>query len=129
MRSRSLGRARAIVVAALAFIAVIVFTSQAQAHASLDRALPAQGSTVRASPAQARLWFTQRIEPAFSYVRVYDAKGARVDKDDSSPSAADATELRVSLPMLAPGTYRVQWRVLSVDTHVSEGEFKFDVAP
>ncbi len=36
--------------------------------------------------------------------------------------------LRVSLPNLAPGTYRVMWRVLSVDTHVSEGDFTFDVA-
>jgi methionine-rich copper-binding protein CopC len=41
----------------------------------------------------------------------------------------DARILRVSLPPLSPGTYRVVWRVLSVDTHVSEGDFTFDVAP
>ena len=41
----------------------------------------------------------------------------------------DAKVLHVSLPKLAPGTYRVKWRVLSVDTHVSEGEFTIDVAP
>ena len=42
---------------------------------------------------------------------------------------ADATLLQVSLPQLAPGTYRVAWRVLSVDTHVTEGDFSFDVVP
>jgi methionine-rich copper-binding protein CopC len=35
----------------------------------------------------------------------------------------------VSVPPLVPGHYRVVWRVLSVDTHVSEGDFAFDVAP
>jgi len=30
---------------------------------------------------------------------------------------------------LAPGTYKVTWRVLSVDAHVTEGDFTFDVAP
>jgi len=37
--------------------------------------------------------------------------------------------LRVSLPVLPPGAYRVTWRVLSVDAHVTEGDFTFDVAP
>jgi hypothetical protein len=37
--------------------------------------------------------------------------------------------LRVSLPKLVPGTYRVTWRVLSVDTHVTEGDFTFAVVP
>jgi copper resistance protein C len=30
---------------------------------------------------------------------------------------------------LAPGSYKVIWRVLSVDTHVTEGDYKFRVAP
>jgi methionine-rich copper-binding protein CopC len=32
------------------------------------------------------------------------------------------------VPQLAPGRYQVKWRVLSVDTHVSEGDYSFDVA-
>ena len=35
----------------------------------------------------------------------------------------------VSAPPLAPGRYTVHWRVLSVDTHVTEGTFAFTVAP
>jgi methionine-rich copper-binding protein CopC len=35
--------------------------------------------------------------------------------------------LHVGLKPLPPGTYRVHWRVLSVDTHTTEGSFTFQV--
>ena len=101
----------------------------AGAHASLDRAEPAVGSAVHGSPTELKLWFTQRIEPAFSKVQVLDRSGKQVDKGDSEVDRTDATLFRVSLPKLGPGRYRVKWRVLSVDTHVSEGAFAFDVVP
>jgi methionine-rich copper-binding protein CopC len=113
----------------LAFASAMMFVSLAGAHAFLDHATPAVGSAVRASPAQVKLWFTQQLEPAFSTARVWDRSGKRVDQGDPQVDLADATLLRVSLPQLAPGTYRVTWRVLSVDTHVTEGDFTFDVAP
>jgi methionine-rich copper-binding protein CopC len=37
--------------------------------------------------------------------------------------------LGVSLPPLAPGRYRVAWRAVSVDTHVTAGDYAFDVGP
>ena len=113
----------------LAFVMACIASPVARAHAFLDHAAPAVGSTVRAPPAQVKLWFTQQLEPAFSTVRVVDRSNKRVDRDDAKVDAADARILHVSLPPLAPGHYRVVWRVLSVDTHVSEGDFAFDVAP
>jgi methionine-rich copper-binding protein CopC len=107
----------------------LAIASFAHAHAFLDHAAPAVGSAVHAPPPRVRLWFTQRLEPAFSTVRVQDAGGKRVDSGDSQVDRADPTLLQVSLPQLAPGTYRVVWRVLSVDTHVTEGDFTFDVQP
>ena len=103
--------------------------TNAGAHAFLDHAAPAVGSTVHGSPSQVKLWFTQQLEPAFSSAQVLDRSGKRVDKADAKVDASDATLLLVSLPQLAPGTYKVTWRVLSVDTHVTEGDFTFDVAP
>jgi methionine-rich copper-binding protein CopC len=41
----------------------------------------------------------------------------------------NTAQLRVPLKDLAPGTYTVIWRVLSVDTHRSKGEFSFRVGP
>ncbi|HZI85130.1 MAG TPA: copper resistance CopC family protein [Casimicrobiaceae bacterium] len=113
----------------LAAASALALASSAGAHAFLDRATPAVGSSVHGSPAELRLWFTQQLEPAFSSVQVLDRSGKRVDKGDPQVDRGDARELRVSLPQLAPGTYRVTWRVLSVDTHVTEGDFTFDVAP
>jgi len=113
----------------VALVSSALGASDALAHAFLDHARPAVGSTVHGSPAQLRLWFTQQLEPAFSTVQVLDRSGKRVDKADAKVDATDATVLQLSLPPLAPGTYRVTWRVLSVDTHVTEGDFTFDVAP
>ena len=108
---------------------LLALASDALAHAFLDHAVPAVGSSVHTPPAQVRLWFTQRLEPAFSTASVLDRNGKRVDKNDAHVDGNDESALVVSLPELAPGKYRVTWRVLSVDTHVTEGDFTFDVAP
>jgi methionine-rich copper-binding protein CopC len=35
--------------------------------------------------------------------------------------------MRIGLKPLAPGSYRVRWHALSVDTHNTEGSFSFTV--
>jgi copper resistance protein C len=112
-----------------ASLLTMVATFEAGAHAFLDHATPAVGSAIHGSPAQVRLWFTQELEPAFSTVQVQDRDGRRVDKKDKQVDPTNPALLQVSLPQLAPGRYRVVWRALSVDTHVSEGDFTFDILP
>lgn len=109
------------------FTAACIVSTSAMAHAFLDHAQPAVGSTMHDSPASVRLWFTQQLEPAFSRVRVEDATGKAIDKSDSHVDDADRSLLAVDLPSLPPGTYRVRWRVVSVDTHVTEGDFTFTI--
>jgi copper resistance protein C len=109
--------------AAAAFLAVVAGTA-AQAHAFLDHAEPRVGSTVPTAPRELALFFTQNLEPAFSSVEVSDASGARVDL--GKPTISTST-MRVGLKALPPGTYRVRWQVLSVDTHTTEGSFTFHV--
>jgi len=99
------------------------------AHAYLDRTVPVARSTVRGSPAEVKLWFSHALEPAFSTVRVVDKAGKQVDLKDKRVDAKETTLLSVSLPSLPPGSYRVIWRVLSADGHVTRGEFAFEVAP
>lgn len=98
----------------------------AQAHASLDRAEPRVGNTVRVAPRQVMLWFTQDLEPAFSTVTVTDSAGQRVD---SGKARVSGRTISVPLRSIGAGTYRVSWRVLSVDTHTTEGNFAFQVTP
>jgi hypothetical protein len=98
--------------------------SAAHAHAFLDHAEPRVGSTVSTAPRELSLSFTQQLEPAFSSADVQDANGSRVDLGRAQVSG---TVMRVGLKPLAPGTYKVHWRVLSVDTHTTEGSFSFRV--
>jgi copper resistance protein C len=96
----------------------------AYAHAFLDRASPLVGSTVATAPREVTLSFTQQLEPAFSSVQVTDAKGARVDQGKAQVSGST---MRIGLKALGPGTYKVHWRALSVDTHTTQGSFSFHV--
>jgi methionine-rich copper-binding protein CopC len=113
----------------VAMALVLGVAGAAWAHAFLERADPRVGSTVRAAPPVVRLWFTEQLEPAFSSIQVVSETGQRVDKGDAQVDPAAPKQLRVSLPPLAAGTYTVLWRVLSVDTHVTEGTFTFRIAP
>lgn len=106
-------------------VILLMSCALAQAHAMLDRANPAVGSTVAAAPRAVTLTFTENIEPAFSSIRVEDANGARVDQ--GRPQLAGRNVLRVGVKALAPGSYKVVWKVLSVDTHTTQGSFSFQV--
>ena len=97
------------------------------AHGVLDRTDPRAGGSVKSAPPQIRLWFTGALEPAYSRVQVLDGAGNRMDLGDGGVDDANRALLRVSVPSLQPGTYRVVWRVLSVDSHVTEGQFSFRV--
>ncbi len=107
----------------------LAYGQSAHAHAFLDHARPAVGSTVHGSPGEVRLWFTAPLEAAFSTVKIMDNTGKQVDKQDKHLDRRDPALLEVSLPPLPPGTYRVLWRVLSVDSHVTNGDFTFEIAP
>jgi methionine-rich copper-binding protein CopC len=96
----------------------------ARAHAFLDHAEPRVGSTVPTTPRELSLTFTQELEPAFSSADVRDANGARVDQGRAQVSG---TVMHVGLKALSAGTYKVHWKVLSVDTHTTEGTFSFHV--
>ena len=114
---------RTLTFATLALLTVVANTA-AEAHAFLDHAEPRVGSTVSTAPRELVLSYTQNLEPAFSSVEVSDANGARVDL---GKPRINAGVMRVGLKQLPPGTYKVRWEVLSVDTHTTEGSFSFHV--
>jgi methionine-rich copper-binding protein CopC len=96
----------------------------ARAHAFLDHASPLVGSTVSAAPHEVSLTFTQNLESAFSSVTVTGASGAQVSQGKAQISG---NTMRVGLKAVGPGSYKVHWHALSVDTHKTEGNFTFHV--
>ena len=105
----------------------VVGLAKLEAHAFLECADPGVGSTIQTSPSEVRIRFTENIEPAVSSIQVFDASGKEVDKRDLHLDRSDHALLHVSLPQLGAGIYKVVWRVVSVDTHVTSGNFTFRV--
>src|SRR6201997_1530537 len=105
---------------------LLLATGEAGAHAFLDHAEPRVGNKVATPPREVTLWFSQKLEPAFSSVTVTDPAGKRVD---TGKARVSGNQMSVSLRGGGSGTYHVNWRVLSVDTHTTDGSFTFQVGP
>ena len=118
------GGARAL---ALALAAIVLAAAGAAGHAMLQRSEPRVDSTLRRAPDEVKLYFTERLEPAYSSLRVLDDRGAQVDRRDSRVDRSNPALIRATLPPLPPGQYKVLWRVLSIDADVTEGDFTFRI--
>ena len=100
------------------------------AHAFMVRAEPRVGTKVGIAPSEVRIWFSEPIQSTLSSIKVLAENGKQVDKKDTHSDPANRSLLHVSLaPTLPPGTYRVTWRVTSVDTHATNGDFSFRIVP
>ena len=112
---------------AVAALALVLSAAAAYAHAYLDHASPRVGSTVKTSPNEVRLWFNQALEPQFTSAQVRSSSGAVVATGGVDP--AKPKEIVVRVNALPAGSYKVFWKVLSVDSHHTEGSFGFEVRP
>jgi copper resistance protein C len=113
----------------MAFVAALLLggATEALACAQLVRAVPAAGVTLLAASSEVALRFSERLEPAFSSAVVRDSAGKQIDKGDGKVDKGDRTVIRVSLPSLEPGIYKVEWKAVSADTHKVSGDFTFKV--
>jgi methionine-rich copper-binding protein CopC len=103
---------------------ILLAAGDATAHAFLDHAEPRVGNKVATPPREVTLWFTQKLEAAFSTITVTDPAGKRAD---TGKTRVSGSQMSVSLRPGGNGTYHVTWRVLSVDTHTTDGTFTFQV--
>lgn len=112
-------------VAVAAVLLAFAGIAPAFGHAHLSKSIPAAGAAVSA-PSEIVLAFTEPLEPAFSTIELRDRAGKPVKADKVQ---VKDNVMRLPLKSLAAGTYTVKWRVLSVDTHKTEGNFTFTVKP
>lgn len=110
------------VLAALTFISVA-----ACAHAKLQNAIPAAGTIIEAAPKEISLQFSEKLEAAFSAVKLTDRAGQNVGVAKSHLDPAKPSVLRLALPALKPGTYAVHWGVVGQDGHRLKGEYTFTI--
>ena len=109
-----------------AVIAVVGHVLPAGAHAFLQHASPAAGTTLAVAPREIDLAFSESLEPAFSTIAVTDTGGRHVEAGNASVRAAS---MSVGLKPIRPGGYRVHWYAVSVDGHRTEGAYSFNDDP
>lgn len=140
-----------------AAILALVWAGVASAHAYLRASDPVEETTIPAPPKEVRLVFTEPVEVRFSIFKVYRLnvdpamemrrlnaaagalvsnvlrkRGDELERADAGPDASERTTTDVMIrlkPDPKPGAYVVMWRVLSIDTHTTQGFFVFILAP
>jgi copper resistance protein C len=109
--------------------AMLCTASYAHAHAFLERALPPVGSETTTPPHQIVLTFTEGVEPLFSTIELRDARGTALAAGKPHTEPGDNRKLVVDVPTLSAGRYSVIWHATSVDTHKTEGSYRFTITP
>lgn len=119
---------RALAAGLLLVAVALCAPNPAIAHALVFESSPRANEVVTASPSRIFLRFNSRIETGLSSVTVTGPVGRPIPLPVAAPDRSP-DRLGVPVPPLPPGTYLVHWKVLSADGHVTEGAFRFTVAP
>jgi methionine-rich copper-binding protein CopC len=97
------------------------------AHAYPDRVSPADNAILNQPPREVRIQFTEGVELEFSRIDVKAPSGQKVTNGSVRREGTDT--LIIDLLPLEPGSYTIEWQVLSVDTHITQGMLSFTVKP
>lgn len=96
----------------------------AQAHTTLQSAVPANNSVVASPPTEIKLTFAK---PARLTALTIQKEGDKEAKAVAALPKDAATTLSVPIEPLAPGKYAVNWRVMGGDNHLMSGVVRFTV--
>jgi copper resistance protein C len=113
--------------ARLAMVAFLSAATPTWAQAFIDHTEPEVGSAVDTPPTEIKIWFTKELEPAFSQIQLLDRRGKPVTLGHATVDPDNPSLLSLTVPALAPGKYKVRWKVVSVDTRITVGTFSFAV--
>ncbi|PZM94494.1 MAG: copper resistance protein CopC [Actinobacteria bacterium] len=106
-------------------LAVLLPATPAAAHNQLINTVPERDAVLQDPPAEVVLEFVERLDPKFTTIVVTDA--GRQTVATSSPEISGSRGVVRFPEPLAPGTYTVAYRVVSLDGHPVQGSFRFTV--
>ena len=120
-------------ISAIIIVVSTLFVATAEAHPELVGTTPAAQAEV-ASPPKVELKFSERLVGEFSGADLYmvDMPGMKMSQpakeSTTAEVGADGTTLTITpAKSLGAGTYRVDYHVVSTDTHKMTGSFSFRV--
>lgn len=111
--------------ALLILVLMACFAQPVWAHAVLMQSKPAIDSTVKGPNVPIWLKFNVRVDGKRSHLQLIAADGSTMEVPAPKQTAPDILESSIS--GLKPGTYKLQWRVLASDGHMSNGVVEFTV--
>jgi methionine-rich copper-binding protein CopC len=118
---------RALTLLSSIFLALIVgVTVAASAHSFPEQETPPAGATLTEPPTQVTIKYDAPIEKLFASLEVLNSAGQNEAVGEPQVSA-DGWTLSVPVNKLQPGEYTVQWRVVCIDTHHTQGSYSFTV--
>jgi methionine-rich copper-binding protein CopC len=109
----------------LTTIAVMTSTIAA-AHSFPEKETPPAGATVSAPPAIVSIKFDAPIEHLFAQLQVLGPEGKN-EVTEGPEIDPDGYTLSAKVPVLKPGAYEVEWAVVCIDTHHTNGSYEFTV--
>lgn len=120
-----LGGHRHLLVALIAgILAAGVFPASASAHAFLIRSQPEAGAHLSTAPGTMTLHFSEPFIAGSQRIEIRRANGHVLKLP---PARGRGTVINQPLAAKLRGIFVVSWRVVSIDGHVSDGEFAFAV--
>lgn len=103
--------------------AIMACSALAFAHTHLVKAVPADGSTVTASPPKFVLTFTEAAKLTALSLQKDAEPAKKIGPLPTTPSA----EISIPAPQMAAGKYVLSWRAVGDDGHVMPGKLTFTV--
>ena len=95
-------------------------------HATLVSSEPAANSHLASPPTRVRLVYSEPIEGKLAKVTIVPATAAPIVLR-AGADPRDVHAVIAPVDALGPGTYKVEWRVVSADGHPVDGTFSFTV--
>jgi hypothetical protein len=98
----------------------------ASAHSFPEEESPSAGQNVTSPPSEIKIKFDAPIEKLFAKLEVTGTDGKNEAAGEAQVSD-DGRQLSVKVGALKPGDYTVNWAVVCIDTHHTEGSYTFSV--
>jgi len=104
--------------------ALFLLPSPVSAHAKVQQSIPAANAKLDSSPTAIKIEYSEGFNADVSQITLEDETGRTIE---GKLGKEGERWLVYQIPELAAGVYTVKYKVLSSDTHVTEGTFNFSV--
>lgn len=119
---------KSIIIGVLLIIAAVAIYSPINAHAVLVSSTPKDQAVLKSPPKKVILNFNSRIEKKITQVVLLNGKQKIKLPSDQRYTTGSPSQITIALPALKPGSYRLEYKVLATDGHLTPGLIRFTIS-